>query len=72
MALQVRCVHCGNDRNPDLTIKCPNCGSKQYSLGGYLYPQEGNLFKIIVVVVIIVLLLAVVGGIVYVKSAFFF
>ena len=65
MRSTVRCLHCGNDRDPDLKSKCPICGSRRYSLIGYLYPHEGKIFRLILFISLGFLVFAIFWGLSY-------
>lgn len=72
MGVHITCSHCGGDRDTDLSSRCPSCGSRQFPLIGYLYPQEGRTFQIIAIVIVSVFVLAVIVGVIYIRSSFFF
>jgi len=40
----ITCANCGTERNKDLKIPCPLCGSKKFIVLGYTYQHEAKSF----------------------------
>jgi hypothetical protein len=58
----VPCEHCGNPRDPNLSLACPLCLSRKYPLIGYSYAHEARTLMLMGVVIAVLGLVAVLVG----------
>jgi hypothetical protein len=62
---QVDCPHDGVPRNPNLSIPCDTCGSRNFLIFGYRYPHEISQIKTMIWIIAGFVILAIIGGALY-------